>query len=415
MKKILFGIFCALLCSVMTIAQEATTQRKMQIKLNSGQTVEYLTKDVEKITFAEQAPEPQEFAIEFEQLELTSTSVKIKIKPNNNTTSYYVSRLMMQNFMQSSDGQWLPDKDLINTFLSDLDFKDKCQSGEYTVSATNLLPGAELCLVAFEAAAKQGDPANFKCFKIGFTVPSGQQQESQFTITQTNVGYTDASFHVVAKDASQLFMAWCVKKDYADSKGSSIMQNIYYGMQNTAVDRQQTLSQFLDENGKIGEGDFTFSKLEPNTEYTVLAYYVDRNNSDPTNVYDWNFTRLDFTTKAAEQGVTLEVTNVTKTANADGTVTISFHAKTTNAKTVYAMPKLASATEPYLSEDWEKWSNLFVGGYRPLPASAVESFNSETGGDYNWGGLGFDPGDYYLLVRAINEQGKTKTLAIKIE
>ncbi len=422
MRKYIFGMVCALLCTLTTTAQD-DVQRKMQIKLTSGQTVEYLTKDVENITFTEEdapdPPTPAEFSVEFVQEELTSSSIRVKIKPNDPTKRYYVSRMMTQTYMKDANGNWFSDVDIIKTFVDDPDFAQSCHTGEFTVSANNLIPGAKLSFHVFDAAAQVGAGGNvaalkgFKSFNFGFTVPSGDKVEDQFTITNTALGYTDASFHVVADDPSQTFVTYVFEKSYVDSKGEAVVQNCMFAINNDAVEKLMTISEYVAAYGKKIDGDFSFSGLKENTEYSILAFYVDPTNNDPTAVYDWNYTRLDFTTKKAEEGVGLEVSEVTKTVDASGYVTISCRIKTTDATKIIGVPKLASATEPYLGEDWESWGDLFVGGFGQYPASEREAMNSPEGYVKTW--VGLDPGDYYVLVRAYNSQGKTKTVAVKVE
>lgn len=191
------------------------------------------------------------------------------------------------------------------------------------------------------------------------------------------------------------------------------MQNCMFAINNDAVEQLVSISEYVAANSKKIDGDFSFRGLKENTEYSILAFYVDPANNDPTKVYDWNYTRLDFTTKKADEDVGLTVTDVTKTTDPSGYVTISCRIKTDNATKIVGSPKLASATEPYLGEDWETWSDLFVGGFAQFPASDRDAMNSSEGGVKTWEGLAL--GDYYLLVRSYNEQGKTKTVAVKVE
>lgn len=410
---------CAFLFGTAMMAQQAATQHKMQVKLKNGNTVEYLTSDVENITFAEvEQPQPTEFSVEFEQEELTSSSVKVKIIPNDKTKRYYVSRMMTQTYMTKENGDWLSDVDIIKTFVDDPDFAQACHTGDFTVSANNLIPGAKLSFHVFDAAAQVGKGGNtaalegFKSFNYGFTVPEGPKVDDQFSIDPTNIGYTDASFHITASDQSQTFMAYIFEKDYVDSKGAAVVQNCMFAINNDAVEKLMSISEYVAAYGKKIDGDFTFSGLKENTQYSVLAFYVDPTNDDPTNVYDWNFTRYDFTTQAAQTGVGLEVTNVTKTVDASGYVTISCNIKTTDATKIYAQPNPASRVDSY-EDDPEIWSDLAVGGFRALSSSETDEANSAAGLTKTWSGL--DPDDYYVTVRAYNAQGKKKTVKIKVE
>lgn len=405
MKKIFTGMLCAFLLCASSMAQ---TTHKMQIKMKSGETVEYNTTDVKNITFSEGQPEPQEFTVDFSNYEVTSSSVKVTVVPSNSTR--YYANIWIKSYMTNPDGSWLDDKTLIQACIPDPDFDKKCYSGEQTIEKTNLLPGSELVLIVFDAEAKTG--AEAKVFKYDMKVSEGQTQEDQFTFSGQEIGFTDVKFHVKAKDPKGFVMARVVKKADFESYGETVMQNLYFGINNSAVDKLIKISEYVKMNGNYGECDFSFDRLLPGTEYTAAAFYVDPENNDPTNVYDWNYTRWDFTTKEATSAPELEVTNVTKTDNADGTVNISLHVKTTNAATIYCAPKEASGVEPYLNEDWEKWSNFFIS-FKALSQAHVDAANSETGADVTFQNL--PKANYYILTRAINSEGGTKTDAQKVQ
>lgn len=404
MKKFLLSVLCAAFSMAM-MAQQSHT---MQIMMKSGQTVNYNTDDVESITFTEENPGTEVFSVDFQTIELTPTSVLVTISPSDDT-KYYAS-IWTKQFMTNPDGSWLDDKTLIKTCIPDPDFESKCHTQEFTVSGYNYLPGSELVLIVFDAAAQTG--ADVEVFKYAITTPDGQAQEDMFTLTDKEVGFTDVSFHAQADDPSACFMAWVLKTSDFERYGTTVMQNIYFALNNAAVDRLISISEYIGQNGVYGESDFYFDGLLANTGYTVAVFYVNPQNDDPTNVYDWNYTRWDFTTKEATSAPTIEVSDIVKTSNANGTVDISCHVKTTNAASIRIAPREASAVEPYFGDDYEVWSNLFVAGFSQLSASKVEEANSDTGTEVSWSGI--DDVDYYILARATNSEGGTKTIAIKV-
>lgn len=402
MKK----IFTVALCALFSIAMMAQQTHNIQIKLKSGETIEYKTSDVENITFEEVAPEPEKFSVEITLDELASSSFSVTITPTNNT-KYYAS-VWTKEFMTNADGSWLTDNELINTCVPDPDFDTKCYTGKCTIDGNNYLPGSELVVIVFDAEARNGK--SVEVFKYGIKLNEGQNPEDQFTLSEQEIGFTDVSFHATANDPNGFVMACVLEKSYFDKHGETVMQNLYFMINNAAVEKQIDISDYVAQNGAYGECDFYFDGLKANTEYVAAVFYVDPTNEDPTKVYDWNFTRWDFTTKEATNEPTIEVTNVKTTKNSDGTVDISLHVKTTNATRVLCAPKAASDVEKYLGEDPETWSDLYISfGGRP----EVDKMNSPEGADITFPGL--DDMDYYILARAKNAEGGTKTSVVKVE
>lgn len=405
MKKIYIALLCAFLPCICMMAQQST---QMQIKLKTGQTVQYDTNDVERITFAEEDQPEVPFAVTINLKELTSTFFKVAISPSDDT-KYYAS-IWTSDFMSNSDGSWLPDDMLIETCIPDPDFDSKCHTGACELSMENCLPGSRYVVIVFDADAKTGKAV--EVFKYGVRLNEGLNPDPQFMLSNQEVGFTDVSFHATANDPDGFVIARVLEKVYFEKYGETVVQNLYYMLQNAAVDRRMSLSEYVNQNGAYGERDFYFDNLKPGTEYVAAVFYVNPTNNDPTAVYDWNYTRWDFTTKEATSAPLLEVTNLKKTKNMDGTVNLSFHAKATNATTVIYGCREASDVEQYSSEDPETWSDLYIGFAR-LQSSELESINSPEGLDKTIQGL--DDKDWYLLLRAKDSEGGTKTCVVKAE
>lgn len=404
MKKT-FTLLCACFFCIAMVAQQT---HKMQIKLKTGETVEYMTSDVDNITFEEEQPDPGTFSVNFKLDELTSSSFTLTITPTSNT-KYYAS-VWTKEFMTNEDGSWLADNQLIETCIPDPDYDSKCYTGTCVLNGSNYLPGAELAVIVFDAEARDGK--NVEVFKYGIKLNEGLSQEDQFTLSDQEVGFTDVKFHATANDPNGFIMARVLEKSYFDKHGETVMQNLYFMINNAAVEKLMDISDYVRQNGAYGECDFYFDNLKSNTEYVAAVFYVDPTNEDPTKVYDWNFTRWDFTTKEATNLPTLEISNVKKTKNSDGTINITLNAKSSNAAKAYCAPKLASDVEKYLDEDPETWSDLYIS-FSPLYSSQLERMNSPEGCDLEFNGI--DDGDYYILMRVKNTEGGTKTVVTKVE
>lgn len=404
MKKIFTGMLCAFLFSMMAVAQQTHT---MQIKMKSGETVEYKTTDVENITFSEETPMPEKFTVTFTTDEITSNSVKVTVTPSNNTK--YYAYLWIKSYMVNPDGTWHKDDVLVATCAPDPDFDSKCHTGVATITGSDYMPGAELVLIVFDAEGKTGKAV--EVFKYDVKIPEGAAQEDQFVFSNQQVDFTSVSFHVKANNPDGFVMARVVKTEYFESYGETVMQNLYFGINNSAVDKLIKISDYVKTIGAYGEQDFSFTKLLPGTKYTAAAFYIDPNNDDPTNVYDWTYTRWDFTTPEATTVPLLEVSDVKKVDNGDGTVTITLHIKTSDAKEIRCTPKTYAEISKYLNDDYETWGNLFFG-FRPLSQSITDAANTAEGTDVMFSNLPND--NYYVITRATNSEGGTKTLVEKV-
>lgn len=404
MKKIFTGILCAFLFGAMAMAQQTHT---MQIKMKSGETVKYNTTDVENITFSEEAPMPEEFAVTFNTDEITSNSVKVTVTPTNNTR--YYAYFWIKSYMINPDGSWLSDDMLVATCAPDPDFDNKCHTGVATISGSNYMPGAEIVLIVFDAEAKTGKTV--EVFKYDVKIPDGAVQEDQFVFSNQQIDFTKVSFHVKANNPDGFVMARVVKTEDFESYGETVMQNLYFGINNSAVDKLIKISEYVKMIGDYGEQDFSFENLKPGTKYTAAAFYIDPENNDPTNVYDWTYTRWDFVTPEATSAPMLEVSNAIKEQTGGGKVSIKLHIKAANAVEIRCTPKTVAELSEYLNDDYETWGDLFFG-FRTMSQSIVDAANTPEGTDVVFQNIPDD--DYYVIARAKNSEGGTKTQVVKV-
>lgn len=406
MKKFFTVAVCAIL-SVFAIAQTYN----MQIKLKSGETIDYKTTDVEKVTFEEEStpPVPPQgvFEVEFDLQDLTSTSCKLKITPSNDTR--YYAYIWVRDFMQNQQGGLLSDRQILDTCIPDPEFDNKCYTGETVLTLENAIPGSQFVAVVFDAKAKDGETV--KVYPYAIKLNEGLSSEPQFEITDQVIGFEDVSFHAKAKDPNGFVIARVLQKSYFESHGETVMQNLYFMLHNASVDKLINLSDYVKENGAYGECDFYFDNLVPGTEYVAAVFYVDPTNDDQTKILDWNYTRWDFTTKTPTTAPTLELTNAKKTRNNDGTINISFHAKATNAARARFGAKRES--EMLYGEAFDKASDIWFG-FKQMSASDLDLLNSPEGIDIYVPNFELDD-EWYVVMRVTDEQGGNKSCSAKLE
>ncbi len=416
MKK----LFTVALCAIVSVLAMAQTHN-MQIKLKSGEVVTYKTTDVDNIKFEEEntpTPPPSgAFEVEFYLQELTSTSCKVKITPSDETK--YYAHIWQREFMLNPNGGLLSDMDILKTCVPDPRYDERCYTGETVLSEDKCVPGSQFLVVVFDAKAKVDNAGQeilpVPVYTYGIKLTEGLNDEPQFELSEQVIGYEDVRFHAKAKDPNGFLSARIVPKPYFDKHGETVMQSLYYMYQNASVEKNISFSEYVKQNGAYGECDFYFDHLVPNTEYVVAVFYMDPENDDVINVYDWNYTRWDFTTKAATTKPTLELTNAKKTRNADGTINISVHAKATNA--VKAVIGARSATEVASFSDINdvtQVSDLWVG-MKWLTSSQVEQLNTPEGYDIYIQGMDDINNECCFLMRVKDAQGGTATCAAVLE
>jgi len=402
-------IFTLTLCAILSVVAMAQTTHNMQIKLKTGELITYKTTDVENIKFEEEnTPNPPQGAFEAEFLlqELTSTSCKVKITPSNDTR--YYAHIWMSDFMTNENGGLLPDKTIIETCIPDPAFDSKCHVGETVVKLENGIPEGQFVVIVFDAEAQYGKDVPVFSYRIKLN--EGLDPEAQFEITNQVIGFEDVSFHAKAKDPSKFMIARVLEKSYFDKHGETVMQNLYFMLQNASVEKLVELSEYVKDNGAYGEKDFYFNGLKPNTEYTAAVFYVDPTNDDVSTIYDWNYTRWDFTTKTPSSKPTLELTNAKKTRNTDGTINISVHAKATNATKALMFVRTLSDVQ---SVDLDNASDLYFG-MKGLTAAQLEQLNSPEGLDIYIPSYDMDD-EWCLIMRVIDAEGGRASSAAVLE
>lgn len=405
MKKVFTIAFCAMLSVLGATAQT----HNMQIKLKSGETVTYKTTDVTNVTFEEEStpipPQPGVFDVEFDLQELTSTSCKLKVTPSDDTR--YYAGIWTRDWMQNPNGGLLPDAKIIESCIGDPYYDDKCFTGETVLTFENGVPELELVAVVFDAFAKEGVDA--EVFTYSIKLNQGAAAEAQFEISNQVIGFEDVKFHAKAKDSSKFMIARVLEKSYFEKYGEAVMQRLYF-MLNNDSGALSSMAEYVKENGAYGERDFYFANLKPNTEYVAAVFYVDPENEDVNEIYDWNYTRWDFTTKAPTTKPTLELTNAKKIKNTDGSISISVHAKATNA--VYAIYK-AGTIEWMTAYDLDGASDLYVLGLK-VSASDLEKLNSPEGLDIFIPSCFEKDGDYGFVMRVKDAEGGRTTVGVEL-
>ena len=133
------------------------------------------------------------------------------------------------------------------------------------------------------------------------------------------------------QSADEWYCAWITTKStYESFEPESYIQGVYYGLNNIAVDKQMTMSDYVKSIAKQGTAEWSNydGDLKPKTDYVILAFYVDPNNEDQLKVYDYAYTKAEFRTETPETEISLTLGDIKNlTDNGDGTAEVTVHVK----------------------------------------------------------------------------------------
>lgn len=153
----------------------------------------------------------------------------------------------------------------------------------------------------------------------------------QFQITNIQPTTTGVTFTVTPQSADEWYCAWITTKStYESFEPESYIQGIYYGLNNIAVDKQMTMSDYVKSIAKRGTAEWSNydGDLKPKTDYVIIAFYVDPNNEDQLKVYDYAYTKAEFRTETPETEISLTLGDIKNlTDNGDGTAEVTVHVK----------------------------------------------------------------------------------------
>lgn len=137
------------------------------------------------------------------------------------------------------------------------------------------------------------------------------------------------TFTVTPQSADEWYCAWITTKStYESFEPESYIQGVYYGLNNIAVDKQMTMSDYVKSIAKQGTAEWSNydGDLKPKTDYVILAFYVDPNNEDQLKVYDYAYTKAEFRTETPETEISLTLGDIKNlTDNGDGTAEVTVH------------------------------------------------------------------------------------------
>lgn len=271
------------------------------------------TKAIARYTLTTEAssePIPaDEFDIEIEIKDIKATSATAIAKPNSSANRYYfrvITKMELDAF-----GIYNDDYQIFEYIIENPNSGDWVTQGETTLNC-RLAAETDYLAVAFNFENWEdmhNQAAEMKLFRYAFETPKGEQVNPDDLFTTSNLTTTASGFTldvtpVKGEDAYWTYYVW-TKKSYDDTIQNEASLNIvmrsYFGLQNLAVEQGYLFADIIktDKLGKMGSNQISnYEKLKNETEYVVVMFYIDPENSDPTSVYDYNYVAVEFKTNA---------------------------------------------------------------------------------------------------------------------
>ena len=339
---------------------------------------------------------------------IEATSATVDFLPSNANTQYMgrvttVGELAGLNIST--------DDEIIRFMLENPDQLDYVHTGAKTIELERLKANMEYIALAFEY--KAADEVE-TLFKKTFTTKN-ETVEKVIEVSNVTPDYTGVAFDVVPSSNEEFWYYYPMEKVNYEEYGDQAMMRAYYGMQNLALNLGYTegIGQYLNEVALQGAQSVEITDLKNNTEYVVMVFYVNPTNSDPTNVYDWNYTPVEFSTLAPSSDAPV-VTIATPDVKADGTgtytmkITVKVDASTT--KVQYAA-QAYEYVKNYYDQGWEAIKAFFF--LKEINAEMLAQAKTSDGLTFVYEGV--DAGDYVFLIEASNAQGVLTYEGVRID
>lgn len=313
-----------------------------------------------------------EFNITFDVKNITSNSAQVIVTPNGANRYYF---------------RVIPKMELESWSIYGNDYEtlayicENPNSAEYITSGTQnktwtLHPAMDYVAIAFnyENWKDMYDKVvSTKLFKYEFKTPDAPAVDPDSMFITANLNTTNTSFSldvtpVRGESAHWTYYVW-TKASYDETLANEPRQNIVmrscFGLNNIAVEQGYDFGTIIqtDKLGKVGSNTiYAYEKLRPNTDYVVVLFYVDPTNSDPTEIYDYNYVAVEFSTvEASSTAVNLQISEPIIESTGFAGHTVKFNIKVDEA----------AAT---LSKGAQLWNDNIAAYWDPSDWNSIRAF-----------------------------------------
>lgn len=279
-----------------------------------------------------------QFNITIEVKDVTATSAVVTVTPNG--TNRYYFRVIPKLELDA----W---KIYGNDYETFSYICENPNSGEYITSGAQtktwtIHPEMDYIAIAFNYEnwkAVYEKVENVKLFTYEFKTPEAPAVDPNSLFLTGNLKTYNTAFSLDVtpargEEAHWTYYVW-TKTSYDETLANEPKNNIVmrscFGLNNIAVAQGYDFGTIIqtDKLGKVGSNTITsYETLRPNTDYVVVMFYVDPSNSDPTEIYDYNFVAVEFkTVEASSAAPVLEVSEPIIESSGFAGYSVSFNIK----------------------------------------------------------------------------------------
>lgn len=302
---------------------------------------EFTTAEAVAITPADQ------FNITIDVKDITATSAVATATPNG--TNRYYFRVIPKLELDA----W---KIYGNDYETFSYICENPNSGEYITSGAQtktwtIHPEMDYIAIAFNYEnwkAVYEKVENVKLFTYEFKTPEAPAVDPNSLFLTGNLKTYNTAFSLDVtpargEEAHWTYYVW-TKTSYDETLANEPKNNIVmrscFGLNNIAVAQGYDFGTIIqtDKLGKVGSNTITsYETLRPNTDYVVVLFYVDPTNSDPTEIYDYNFVAVEFkTVEASSAAPVLEVSEPIIESSGFAGYSVSFNIKVDESTVLFS-------------------------------------------------------------------------------
>lgn len=375
------------------------------------------------------APAPalpaDEFEVTFDVKNVTAYSAEVTATPNGTNRYYFrvLTKMELDNY-----GIYNDDFQIFEYIIENPNSGDYITSGKCTRNCT-LSPKMDFLVVAFNF--ENWEDVHFmeedvKLFRYAFSTPDAPaiDPESMFLTANLETSLTDFSLDVTpVRGENTHWTYYIMLKDnyleYVEAGRNTVVMRCCYGLNNLAVEQGYEFVNIIqtDKLGKIGSNRISaYEPLKNNTEYVVVLFYIDPTKKDPTDIYDYNYIAVEFTTKApsANSKASLSVSEPVIVKNGFQ-YDVQFLVKTDDKATdlligaqLWANYNFAGYWDP---NDWSQIQAFFLFR-KSVGAETLAAAKTANGATVSFTGVGKD--EYAFFFEVLNAEGTPTQFGVHV-
>lgn len=372
--------------------------------------------------------------ISIEVISVGEKDAQVQFVPNNGGFPYY-ARIMDKATLVAAkyriemmeNGKRTDESDAFIQWLVMFPHKEYVQDGSsVTISEENLLSNADYVAVAFEYDTTEGAEIPAIFFKE-FKTKEASTTVSHFTFSNKQIDFTTATVKVTPDDNNKYWCHYLMRtEDFVkySQNGDHPIVHAYYGFNNLGAEEAlyeeygNNFIGFIRKYALKGEqtidaARFANYDIAPETEYTLLVMYVDYDNGDVTNVYDWDFSSWEFKTLKPDEDA--PVITISDPIIENGVVTFDVKTSQSTETLSYVFSLKSTEHDKYFTEEngwWKGVRNFYMLFYKhyiegeDLEAAKTDGISlSMNIADLEEAAEGSDITEAVLILEATNSQG----------